>query len=331
MINFGILGCGMIANIHAKAILELEGANLIGVADNSYDYAKNFADKYKVKAFNNYDEMLKDESIDAICICTPSYLHAENSIKALKSGKNVVLEKPMAITVKDANKIIKTCKKTGKILTVISQMRFSDDLVKVKDLILKGAFGKINLCDLYMKYYRSKEYFSSSPWKGRLKYDGGGALMNQGIHGIDLFQYLIGDVKKVKGKIKTVCHNIEVEDTAVATVEFDCGALGVIEASTCAYPGFEREIYIHGDEGYVVLLNNRIKKIMVDGKEETLIKEDSKGTASDPTALDTTLHKKQLTNFINTIEGKEELLVTPMEGKKAVKIIEDIYKSSRKF
>ena len=147
VLNFGILGCGMIADVHAKAILSLYNANLYGVADNNLEYAEKFAEKYGVKAYSNYEEMLADGDIDAVCICTPSGFHAQNAICALNAGKHVVLEKPMAITYADTQKLIDICKKTAKKLTVISQLRFSKDVNKLKKLVEERAFGTLAFCN----------------------------------------------------------------------------------------------------------------------------------------------------------------------------------------
>lgn len=325
-IKFGIIGCGMIANVHADAISHIKNAKLVGVADNFKEVAFLFGESRGVKVYDDYKEMLKDENIDAVCICTPSLFHASIAIQALNSGKHVVIEKPMALDEKSANKIIKACERTGKKLTVIYQLRFEDDVNKVKELVTKGAFGKITLCNLFMKYYRDSEYYASSSWKGTLKYDGGGALMNQGIHGVDVLEYIVGDIKNVKGKIKTLVHKIEVEDTAVAMVEFKNGALGIIEASTCTYPGFDRILEIYGETGYVIMRENVIEKLMIDKKEVVVEKKEAVGSASDPKAVTYLMHQKQLTNFINAILEKEELISDCYAGKKAVKVIKEIYK-----
>ena len=323
-VKFGILGCGMIASIHADAIKNIEGATLVGVADNNLEFAQKFASKHSVLAFDSYEQMLGSD-IDVVCVCTPSCFHAQNAIDALDNGKHVVVEKPMALSVEDADRVEEASKRNGKLVTVISQLRFSKDVIRLKEYVESGAFGKISLCTLTMKYYRSKEYFASSNWKGTLKFDGGGALMNQGIHGVDLMQYVMGGVKSVSGKIGTLCHSVEVEDTAVATVEFISGALGVIVASTCAYPGFDRKLEIHGEKGYAILTENNLEKLMVEGKEVKLDAFEKSNTASDPTALASAMHKKQIENLLLAIDGKAQVLVDCSEGKKAVKIITDIY------
>ena len=327
--NFAILGCGVISKTHALAIDSIENATLVGVADNNVEYARSFAQKNGVKAYENYQELLQDESVDVVCICTPSGFHASNAIDALNAGKHVVLEKPMSISNEWADKVIEACERTGKKLTVVSQFRFSEDIKKVKKLIEEKAFGKISLCTLTMKYYRNPEYYSSSSWRGTLKFDGGGALINQGIHGVDMLDYIVGPITNVKGKVATISHNIEGEDTAVAFFQTANGALGVIQGSTCAYPGFDRRIEIHGDKGYVCLLENKIEKLMVNGEMVDLGELNFTSTANDNTVMDYRMHKAQLENLLNAIEGKEEILVDCYEGKKALAIIQKVYKTSK--
>ncbi len=328
IINFGIVGCGMIANVHANAILEIENANLYGACDYDKNRAVEFAKEYSIKAYASLEEMLNDGDIDAVIICTPSLFHAEMAIKALDSGKHVIIEKPMALDEESANDIIKSCEKSGKKLTVISQLRLEEDVIRVKNLVKDGVFGKISLCRLSMKYVRTPEYYSSSSWRGTIKYDGGGALMNQGIHGIDMLMYIMGDIKNVKGKIRTLVHDIEVEDSAVAVVEFASGALGTIEASTCAYPGFDRRIEIHGDKGYVYLKENVIEKLMINGQEILVEEKEHVSTSNDPKTTGIFMHKRQIVNFINAIFGKEQLINDCYDGKRAVKVIKDIYASN---
>jgi predicted dehydrogenase len=267
-----------------------------------------------------------ESDIDVVCICTPSYFHAENAILALKCGKHAVVEKPMALNVADADRVIAAAEQYGKLVSVISQFRFSEDIAEVKRAVEDGLFGKISLCTLTMKYYRSEEYYSSSNWKGTLKYDGGGALINQGIHGVDLVQYVMGGVKSSLGRVATRHHNIEAEDTAVATVEYECGALGTIVASTCATPGFDRKLEIHGDKGYAILTENNLEKLVIDGKEIEVGEREKSNTSSDPTAVASLMHQRQIENLIRAINGEEEIFIDCNEGKKAVKIITDIYK-----
>ena len=325
-VRFGIVGCGMIANMHADAIANMDNALLVGVADNARQAAEKFAQPRGAKVYDDYAAMLRDPDVDAVCICTPSFLHASQAIDALNAGKHVVVEKPMALDEESADEIIKTCEKTGKMLTVVYQLRFEEDVIRLKGLIEGGAFGKITMCNLFMNYYRSKEYFASSNWKGTLKYDGGGALMNQGIHGVDLLEYLAGDITMVNGKAKTLVHNVEVEDTAVATVEFASGAMGVITASTCTYPGFGRRLEIYGEDGYAVLTENALTELMLNRQPVELNQKATIGCAHDPTAVNYAMHKRQLNNFVAAIMGKEQLVSDCYAGKKAVRVIKEIYR-----
>ena len=326
IVRFGILGCGLIANFHADALAQLENARLIGVADAQPNAAKKFAESRGIKAYAGFDEMLKDPAVDAVCICTPSGFHFENALQALHGKKHVVLEKPMAFTQAQAAQLEDAAAGSGCVLTVISQLRFSEDIRRVKALMDQNAFGKLVFCDLYMKYWRSADYYAGSTWKGTRRFDGGGALMNQGIHGVDLLLHLAGDAKVVYAKNRTCYHDIEVEDVSVAMLEFDSGATGVIEASTCAYPGFERRLEIIGTEGSVVLVENNIEKLIIG--EKTISSGNDlpvAGTASDPAAMSHYLHSLQLQNFIDAVCGGEKLAVSAADGRRAVALIEQIY------
>lgn len=329
-IKFAIIGCGTIGDVHARAIMELEGAVIAAVCDFSFERAKEFAARYDALAYSDYDELLKDESIDVISICTPSGLHANQTIAALNAGKHVLVEKPMALNSKDAEAIVAASKKSNKITSVVFQSRYMEDVKELKRLIDSGELGNIILCDMYMKYWRDEEYFKVSKWRGTFAMDGGGALMNQGIHGIDLLHYLLGKPKLISAKVKTLRHNIETEDTAVAAVEYPCGALGVIEAATSTPPGFGRRIEVHGTRGYAVLCEGSLEKIFIDGKY--IIDEDIKipdGSATDPSKMKHDKHLLQYSNFIGAIKGNEEILSSAEDGYNAVNFIEQIYESSK--
>ena len=329
-IKFAIIGCGTIGDVHARAIMELDGAVLAAVCDFSPERAKEFAARYGTLAYSDYDELLKNEEIDVISICTPSGLHAKQAIAALSANKHVLLEKPMALNSKDAYSIVKSAKKSNKILSVVFQARYTEGAKRLKSIIENGELGDIILCDMYMKYWRDEEYFKVSKWRGTFAMDGGGALMNQGIHGIDLLHYLLGKPKLISAKVKTLSHNIETEDTAVAAVEYPCGALGIIEAATSTPPGFGRRIEINGTRGYAVLLESTLEKLFIDGK--FIIDEEAKipdGSATDPSKMKHDTHLLQFKNFIGAIRGEEELLSNAEDGYNAVNFIEQIYETSK--
>ena len=329
-LNFVVIGTGMISSTHADAIENIDRANLLGVFDKSTDRAEEFAKKYSIKAYDSYEAVLSDSSVDAVCLCTPSGFHAQQARDALENGKNVVVEKPLALAKEDCDRVIETVKKTGKTLTVICQLRFSEDVQTLKKLYDENAFGTVSLCDLYMKYWREPSYYSDSVWRGTKALDGGGALMNQGIHGVDLLLYITGGANLVSARAKAAFHDIEVEDTGVALLEYGNGAFGVIEGSTCAYPGFARSLEIHGSNGCAILKDGILEKLIVNGEDLTPDNSDKAkpASASSPAITDFALHKKQLENFIGAINGEEELLIDAYEGRKAVALITDIYKYS---
>ncbi|MBE6612958.1 MAG: Gfo/Idh/MocA family oxidoreductase [Ruminococcaceae bacterium] len=324
-LGFGILGCGMIAGVHAAAIASLSDAVLIGAADASFERAADFAKAHGITAYETYAAMLADPAIDAVCICTPSGLHAENALDALAAGKHVVLEKPMALNVADADRVAAACKAFGRHLTVISQLRFSPDVHRAKQLVSEKAFGTLIFCDLFMKYHRDDAYYRDSPWRGTYRYDGGGALMNQGIHGIDLLRFIAGDYTAVSGITATRRHAIETEDTAAALIRFDCGAPGVIEATTAANPGFDRRIEILGDRGYMTLRENRIERLYIDGIADEHHHIDVPPMSGSPVIASHEMHALQIKNLIDTVMGRGTLLADASDGRAALKIIEDIY------
>ena len=330
-IRFGILGCGTIGDVHARAIRELsDDAELIALCDVSEERANEYAKKYGVKAYTSYEEMLASPDIDAISICTPSGMHADQSIKALDAGKHVLLEKPMALTSADAKRVCDKVEETKKTLSVIFQMRFTDDIQYLRKVINEGKLGQLVFCDLYMKYWRDKSYFTVSPWRGTFAMDGGGALMNQGIHGVDIMHYLFGKPRLLTARVKTLVHDIETEDTAIATVEYESGALGVMQASTSSNPGFNRRIEINGSRGYAIIVDANIEKLYIDGEFviDTSVTSGA-STASDPTKMSHDRHALQVKNFIRAIRGEEELVSTALDGYNAVSFIEDVYKASK--
>lgn len=324
--NFAIVGCGMIANFHAKALDNIEGVSLKGVADADYNRAMVFAKEHHITAYTTYQELLSDDSIDVVCVCTPSGFHATNAIEAMRMGKHVVVEKPMAITEEDANALVIESQKNNVLLSVISQIRFSPEIQKIKRLIEDGSFGKLISANLNMMYCRTPEYYSGSTWKGTWKLDGG-EMMNQGIHGIDLLRYLVGSVKKVKGFSKTLFHQIEAEDTAAAVLEFENGALGTITSTVAVSPGYERRLTICGTKGSVVLTEESIERLDLEECQYIRKLSGKEKDISNPADIDTAGHIIQLQNVVAAIQGKEKLLVDAEENRETLRIIWEINKT----
>ena len=327
MVRFAIYGCGVISKTHALALGEVEGAQLIGCADVNPASAQTFAENYQIRIFPDWNALITSPDVDAVCICTPSGTHAPLAIEALNAGKHVVLEKPMALTVAQCDEIIAAAEKTHTKITVIAQLRTEPDIIRAKELLDDGAFGKVTMVQLHMCYFRSPSYYQGS-WRGTKAMDGGGAVINQGIHGIDILQYLLGPVKNVQSIVRTLMHDIEVEDCAVATVEFENGAIGVITASTATKPGYDREINIYGTRGGVEFKEGTIVHLMINGVAQPCNEFVADGKAGTNLLLNYKPHAKQLQLFVRAINGEDVSYPDQFAGKQAVQLVETIYNNS---
>ena len=328
MKNFAIIGCGAAAKIHAGALSGLENGRLYGVYDRHTDRAKAFAAEHNCTAFASLEELLACKDVDIVNICVPSGLHAEMAVAALNAKKHVVVEKPMAITKEQIGAMIAAAEKNAVKVAVITQYRFTPATQKVKRALDEGRLGKILLADFSGKYYRSAEYYASATWRGTMAMDGGGALMNQGIHGIDVIQYLLGGVQSVQAMCRTLRHDVEVEDSAYLLVEYKNGAIGCIHGTTTASPGYPRRIEINGTKGSIVLEEDSIVRWDVEGDDEPIGKR-TVNSGADPMALNFGYHRLQLADLIAAIEEDRPPLVDVYEGKKPVEIILAAYESSR--
>ena len=330
-IGFGIIGCGVIADFHANALFGLsEDAVLVGVADARLPAAERFAREKQVRAFESVDELLACPEIDVVTICVPSGLHAELAIKAANAGKHIIVEKPMAITKEQLDAMEEACERNGVMLSSVAQSRFTSGVRKAKQAIEEGYLGKLVCADVYMKFNRSQEYYNTGGWRGTKAMDGGGALMNQGIHGVDLLLYLAGDVKSVYAVSKTLARQIEVEDTLSAVLEFKSGATGVIQATTSVYPGYPRRLELNGDKGTIVLEEGNL--IRWDMEDTTLpavtLKSNVRSSASAPTDFSADNRTKQFKDVIQALRGGTKPLVDLREGRRAVDLILAIYQSA---
>lgn len=331
-IGFGIIGCGVIAPTHRDAIAGAPGAKLVACCDIVEEKAKAFAEKVEgVRAYRSLDDMLKQDDIQAVCVCTPSGLHAQHAITAMQAGKHVLCEKPMDITLERIDAMIAAAKANNVKLSGVFQRRTYPQSKKVREAVRSGKLGKLVLGDCYQKYFRSHEYYASGAWRATWDLDGGGALMNQGVHGIDLLLYLMGDVRRLSAYARRLVRNIEVEDTAVAIVEFVNGAVGVIEGTTSVTPGYGCDIEISGDNGTIKLIGDKIGVWDVKGEEGAEAEgAGDKGTAADPTAgLTATGHTQHVADLVQAILEDREPEVPGSEARRAVEVIKAIYKSSR--
>jgi predicted dehydrogenase len=334
--NFGIIGAGLIADFHARAIGDINNARLAGSFDTNPRHSKMLAEKYSAKAFESLDEMLADGLIDAVSIATPSGAHMEPALAAAKAGKHVLCEKPLEVTLERTDAMIDAHEKCGTVLGGIFQYRFDDAIAPLKEAIDSGRFGRITYVGVYVPWWRSDEYYEDS-WHGTWKLDGGGALMNQSIHMVDLLCYLMPPIDSVQALVATLGHpKIETEDTAAAVVRFAGGALGIIYGTTASWPGQLKRFEISGTKGTVVYLEDSFTTwqfLDERPKDEQIRKQFGKvkglGSVSDPAAISHENHKRNFQAFIDSLVTGGDSHIDGNEARKAVEVILAIYKSAK--
>lgn len=326
--NFAIIGTGVAAETHAKCIEEISDAKLVAVSSPTEEKVKKFSQIHNCDYHTDYKEMIKRKDIDVICITTPSGAHAEMGINVANSKKHVVVEKPIDISLKNARDLINACHANDVKLSVIFQHRFADDIIKLKEIIDDGRLGRINFGASHTKVYRTQEYYESAVWRGTRELDGGGALINQSIHYVDLLYHLAGPIKEVFAYTATRGHEIAVEDEAVASVKFKNGAIGMIEANTNAYPGFYSRLDIYGDNGSVIIQDDRIIDLAFKNGERMHLSESSAHDHNSPT-IPNILHKRQFEDIVDAIKNDREPIVNGETGIKSLEIVLAIYESVR--
>ncbi|MFO0841067.1 MAG: Gfo/Idh/MocA family oxidoreductase [Gemmataceae bacterium] len=338
-LGVAIVGCGMIARFHARALAEVPGTRIAALVSRGEAGARKFAGELNqhVACCTDLGEALARPDVHVVIITTPSGAHLEPAVMAAKAGKHVVVEKPLEITTERCDQVIAACEANGVLLCTIFPSRFGDANGELKRAVEAGRFGRLTLGETTCKWWRSQQYYDEGGWKGTKALDGGGALMNQAIHQVDLLQWVVGDVAQVAGFTATLAHErIEVEDTAVACLTFSNGALGVIQATTSVHPGLPKTIGVHGDRGTVVIEQDDV--LRWDFSPETDHDREVKarfaqrtgasGGSSNPAAISHEGHRRQLADFVSAIRGGGRPLVDGREGRKAVAIIEAIYRSA---
>lgn len=336
--GFGIIGAGAIAEVHARAIDTIMEAELIGVYD--YDAARTttFSMKFNCTPFDSAEELCKDDRIDIVCVCTPSGLHLEPALTVINAGKHCVIEKPLETTLDRCDKIIDAGVRNKVLVSGIFPMRFSRVSMELKKVIDEGRFGRLVLGDAYIKWYRNAEYYKDVKWRSSFSSSGGGAVMNQGIHSVDLLLWFMGKVEAVSAFTGVLGHeDLEVEDVAAATLKFENGAMGVIEASTAVNPGFYRKIEILGTLGSVIIEEDKIVtwKFIEERDSDQIIREkysgnnQSGGGVSDPKAISDIGHLRQLLDILKAVDNGHPPSVDANEARKAVELVLAIYASAR--
>jgi len=338
--GFGIVGCGVIAPFHARAVADLPNARLVAVADTVAEQARLRGEEFGVDHHADVDALLARPDVDVVSVCVPSGLHAEIGIRAAAAGKHVVVEKPIEVTLEAADRLIAACHDHGVALTVIFQNRFGAAVQRLRGLIDGGRLGRLISGDAVVKWYRSQAYYDSGAWRGTWALDGGGALMNQGVHYTDLLQWMMGPVDRVFARCETAAHEgMETEDLAVALLRFSSGAVGVLQASTAIYPGLAERLEVTGTGGTVIVESGRLRACeLKDEKGETSaygakLDGDSRpadnGPASDPAAISHAGHRAQIADLLDAIECGRPPVITGEEARKALELILAVYRSAR--
>lgn len=329
--RFGLVGAGVISASHVQAIANNPRAELVAVCDSSKEKAMKLAESHQIQSvYSDYEEMLKRDDIDVINICLPSGMHADYTVAAAQACKHILCEKPLDITQENMERMIKETRSRGKKLGVIYQRRTLPAAIETRKMIQEGKLGQMVLGDAYLKYYRSPEYYKSAGWRGTWAMDGGGALMNQGVHGIDLIQWMMGDIQSVFAYSAALVRDIEVEDTAVAVVKYKSGAFGVIQGATSVNPGQDTRFEIHGNKGSIIFGDSGIKQWEIEGNEEPAPQVEATASASnDPRNISSNGHFILVDDMIQAILDDRDPMVTGEEAKKAVDVILAIYQSSR--
>lgn len=347
-VRIGLIGCGKVGQIHATAIRSLPEAELTAVCDVSAERAATFASRYQARAFGDVDSMLREGGIEAVVIGTPHPLHAAPAIRAAQVGVHVLVEKPLAATLEDCDAMLAAAKQSGVLLGAISQRRFYEPVRRIKDAIDAGKIGRPALAVFTMYSWREPSYYESDPWRGKWDTEGGGVLVNQSPHQLDLLRWFMGPIAEVSGYWANVNHpNVEVDDTAVAILRFANGGLGSIVTSVSQKPGIYTKVHIHGTNGASVGVETDRGATFIAGMtsiaepplndvwtipgEEAMLARFQAEDRLRFTEVDATTHYHalQIQDFVRAIRAGRQPMVTGEDGRAVVELFSAIYRSNR--
>lgn len=333
-VGFGIIGAGAIAAVHAEAVTGCANAKLKAVYDPDRNRAETLAARFGCRGMSDWGEFL-GSGIEAVTVATPSGLHAEAALPAARAGKHILCEKPLEVNTEKADELIRTCRECGVLLSVVLQSRFCRAVQRIRRAVEEGRFGEPVLASASVRWFRAPDYYASGGWRGSRALDGGGALMNQGIHTVDLLLHFNGDVAEVDGRAARRLHRgIEVEDTVAAMLRFRNGSLGTIEASTACLPGLPRRVALSGTRGSAILEDDRIVLWRFDTEqpEDAAIRdfggEGMHGGSADPGAITGEGHRRQVAELAVAIRTGRPLLAPGSEGRRSVALINAVYRSA---
>ena len=327
----GILGGGNISATHARAAAAIGGCEVVAVCGPNAEKAGAIARAHNAALYAAVDQFLAHPEIDVVAIGSPSGLHADQIAAAAARGLHVLVEKPLDISVERVDRALAAVREHGVKLGVIFQDRLKPDLRRVKTLIDEGGIGRVLLVAAQVKWYRPPEYYATSRWRGTWALDGGGALMNQGVHTVDTLLWLFGSVTSLTAHAGTQLHDIEVEDTVVATLKFESGALGTLEATTAAYPGYPRRIEITGTEGTLIIDGDNLvaANLRTPAPDIIVAERGSHVSASSPVVSDASAHQRVFEDFFDAIRNNRDPVCSGDEGRKSVALVQQIYVSAR--
>ena len=330
--HVGLIGGGNISETHARAARAIPGVEIAAVYGTNSKKVRKLCGDHGGSPFTDFAAFLAHRPMDLVIIGSPSGLHATQGIAAARQGLHVLTEKPMDISTSRADELMEAAKRSRVKLAVIFQDRMKPHIRQLKDWIDRGVLGKPLLVDASVKWYRPPEYYAKSRWRGTLALDGGGALMNQGIHTMDLLLWLLGDVSSVQARVATQLHAIESEDTATALLHFAGGAMGVFHATTAAYPGYPRRVEISGSEGTVVLEHDRIVAVdlrNVPAEGTKFAERDENQSGSSAVVSDFRGHQAVIEDFLCAIQKDSTPACDGREGRRSLALVEAIYRAAR--
>lgn len=331
-LKFGLIGGGMAGPLTANALKDIPEAELVSFCDLNSELFESYEEYGAKKFYTDYNNMLKQEDIDVVCIATPPFHHKEAVIAASEAGKHVIVEKPIAINLLEADEMIEACKQADVKLGVISMYRFMKPAKIIKKALEEDRLGKIISASCIGKSYRDNDYYDMAKWRGTWWGEGGGSLISQTIHFIDLLIYFLGDVDSINGQYRTSVHpDIEVDDLAIANMTMKNGAIVNIYSSTAVQPGYPRRLEIHGDKGTIILEEEKIIDWKVQGMDEhkylTTEEKNSGDTSSKAGFINSEYHQEQITDFISSLREEKETLIDGLEGRRTLEVIRGIYQS----
>lgn len=329
-LNFAVIGAGNIGKLQAEAIRHIPEARVTVICNRGEAAGRALAEKHGAVWVADFQDAVTRDDVDVVTICTPSGTHMEIAVAAAQAGKHLLVEKPIDITLERVDQILAAVEQAGVVLACVFPLRFAQGVHKAKAALDAGRLGRLTLADVFVKWYRPQTYYNGN-WRGTWQLDGGGALMNQSIHNIDLVQWLAGPVESILARTATLAHDMQTEDTASAVLTFQNGALGVIQGATSCWPGDRARVELHGDRGTIVLEEGRIVVWKLadatPGEEEAMLTlEQQQGSgAADPTAIGYEMHRRQIVDLIDAIRQGRPPAIQGAEARRSVEIIRAIY------